>query len=198
MTQLKGSREIPVEQETSSTATVETNVGLEITCQQCYVKGDARVTLTFDEPFNHTAYIESIKDEVQNFTSEVIDAADNITQALLTGDFDLSEVQVQFTDIDIPDPKASLRIGLDGLDIYALLNAKLSAGATYTKSLLHTNTEFGLSADSDLWLGAVVFVDLVLSAEAEINLESGFHIAFDDEIVIDIPMFDENITNIAL
>jgi hypothetical protein len=128
----------------------------------------------------------------------VIDAAENITQALLSGDIDLSDVKVEFTDIDIPDPKATLRIGLDGLDIYALLNAKLSAGATYTRTLLHTNTDFGLSANSDLWLGAVIFVDLVLSAEAEINLESGFHIEFDDEIVIDIPMFDENITNIAL
>jgi hypothetical protein len=107
-------------------------------------------------------------------------------------------VQVDFTDINIPDPKAALRIVLDGLDIYALLNAKLYAGATYTETLLHTNTDFGLSKDSDLWLGAVIFVELILSAEAEIDLESGFHIELDDEIAIDIPMFGDNITSISL
>lgn len=177
---------------------VEANVGIELTCQQCYVKGGARVTLSFDEPFNHTAYIENVKDEVKNFTAEVVDAAQNITGALFEGDFDFSEVQVDFTDINIPDPKGSLHIVLDGLDIYALLNTKLYAGATYTQTLLHTNTEFGLSEDTDLWLGAVIFVELILSAEAEIDLESGFHIQLDDEVGIDIPMFGDGITSISL
>jgi hypothetical protein len=187
-----------IERDVSASTSIEANVGIEITCQQCYVKGGARVTLTFDEPFNHTAYIDNIKDEVSNFTAEVVDAAQNITEALFEGNFDFSEVQVDFTDINIPDPKAALRIVLDGLDIYALLNAKLYAGATYTETLLHTNTDFGLSKDSDLWLGAVIFVELILSAEAEIDLESGFHIELDDEIAIDIPMFGDNITSISL
>lgn len=120
-------------------------------------KGDARITLSFDEPFNHTAYIDSIKDEVQNFTTDVLDAVQNITQAI-EDDFDFSRVQIDFTDIDIPDPQATLRIALNEIDVYALLGAKPYAGATYTQTLYHSNTKFGLSKDSDLWLGAVVFV----------------------------------------
>lgn len=191
-------RTLPVAEKSSTNTNAETHLGLEIKCQQCYVKGAADITLSFDEPFNHTEYIDNVKGEVMNFTSEVLDAAQNITEAFVSGDFDLSEIRVDFTNVTIPDPGARLRIGLDGLEIYAHLNTKLYAGASYTQTLFHTNTEFGLSKDSDVWLGAVLFVNLILSAEAEIDLSTGFHIRLDDEVVIDMKMFEEDIAGITL
>jgi len=84
---------------------------------------------------------------VQNFIIEVLDAVQNITRAV-KDDFYFSKVQIDFTDIDIPDPQATLRIALNYINIYALLDAKSYAGATYTRTLYHSNTKFGLSKGS--------------------------------------------------
>lgn len=162
---------------------------------------------TRDDSFDFQRYKDGIIEEVKNFTSNAIDYVGdyigNVTNKLSDGidadDFDPPPTMPFDFNLDIPDiPEYRLLLQFDGLELYMDLSTVLSVEATYTLNVYSSNTPIGISLGDKGRLGAVLTVDLVLSAEAEIEINSGFHIKLEDGVAIDIPLFSNNVSSITL
>ena len=128
----------------------------------------------------------------------VRDTVDNLSDGFDPDDFDIPPVPFRFQ-VDLPPlPQCRLRFQFDGMELYMRLRTELAAGATYTLNLFSSNTPIGISLRDELRIGVVFSIDLIISAEAEITIDSGFHIKLDDGIAIDIPLFDQNVSSITL
>ncbi|KAE9364300.1 hypothetical protein N431DRAFT_563636 [Stipitochalara longipes BDJ] len=190
------------------------SAGIDIVCTTCYIKGTATAQFTVNGNFNVSQAFQNatsaIETEAINITSTAIDyvknsvesVAKNATTSILSGDFDLDDIDfpplaVDF-DVSIPEiPACDLSFQFDGLELYMELETALSGGATYTLNLFKSKTPIGFSVDSDLLIGVVFSVDLILSVESEIDISTGFHIQLHDGIAINIPMFDHNVSSIT-
>ncbi|KAK6338103.1 hypothetical protein TWF696_001574 [Orbilia brochopaga] len=188
---------------------VEVTGGVEITCTTCYIKANVLAELMISEAFN-------VSETFNNFTAEIGREIDNTTETTLNfvknytssvvrnlsdgfdlDDFDLPPIDVDF-DIDIPEiPQVQLRFQFDELEMYVALNTVFSGGVTYTLNLYTSQTPIGIAIGDDLFLGVVVDVDLILSAEAEIEISSGFHIKVDDGAELSIVLFGNSIDRTA-
>lgn len=94
-------------------------------------------------------------------------------------------------------PGASIHFEFDDLELYLELDIKLSAGATYTLNLYTSETPVGISVP-DLTIGAVFSVDLILIADAEIDIGSGIHIKLDDGLAFDLELFNSNVSTVTM
>lgn len=174
------------------------------------MKGKATAQLTVDGDFdvkkaiNET--ISAVEDSVQNITDVAEQYVEEYFEGVFTkfddgidaSDFALPTFNYSL-DIDVPTiPKARLQFQFDGLELYMLVDTVLSLGATYTLNLYTSNTPVGISVGEDLDLGVIFTVDLILGVEGEIDISSGFHIKLDDGITIDIPLFDNNVSDVNL
>ncbi|KAI6774939.1 hypothetical protein HG530_001697 [Fusarium avenaceum] len=89
---------------------------------------------------------------------------------------------IQFPTIDIgfnlpdvdPIPDLTLGFVLDDLELYLDPEVILTAEATYTLSLFRSQSSLGMALP-DAYAGAVS-IDLVLASEADVQLQSGFHL----------------------
>ncbi|KAI1136500.1 hypothetical protein F5Y05DRAFT_391476 [Hypoxylon sp. FL0543] len=198
---------ITVQPDTQSNVSVTANV--DITCTTCYIKGNATAQFSVDGDFNATQAIQNftgqVENEVLNVTDGVIDSIDNYFETVVHNledgidldDFDFPPVNATF-DVDFPDiPECRLQFSFDGLELYMLVDTVLSAGATYDLNLYKSNTPIGISASKNMFLGVVFSVDLVLSAEAEIDISSGIHIKLEDGVGLDMALFGRNVSSIT-
>lgn len=105
-------------------------------------------------------------------------------------------VSLQLDDLSgLPD--AQIHFEFDDLELYLDLDIVLSVGASYTLPLYTSETPYGISLDG-FSLGAVFTVDLILIAEADIDIGSGIHIKFDDGLSFDLDMFSSNVSTMNL
>jgi hypothetical protein len=127
----------------------------------------------------------------------------NVTTLILTdgfhiNDFDFGPLDIDF-DVEVPDiPSADLSFQFDGMELYMEINTNLSRGATYTLNLFTLKSPIGFAVAEDLLIGVVFSVDLILSVESEVDISTGFHIQLHDGVMINIPMFDHNVSSITL
>lgn len=183
--------------------------GVEVTCNTCYIKGEAKAQLRIDGEFNATQALDQtitkFKGRIDNFTETadqyLEDYVDGVVKKLGDGidasDFELPTFPYNF-DIDVPAiPEALLRFQFDGLELYMQVDTTLNLGATYTISLYRSNTPLGLSLTKDLEVGVIFTIELIFSVESEITIGSGFHIQLNDGIAIEIPMFSNNVSDIT-
>ncbi len=128
---------------------------------------------------------------------------ENVTTLILTdrihlSDFDFGPLDTDF-DVEIPNiPSADLSFQFDGMELYMDIDTTLSSGATYTLNLYTSKTPIGFGVAEDLLIGVVFSVDLILSVESDVDISSGFHIQLHDGVMINIPMFDHNVSSITL
>ncbi|KAJ6258790.1 hypothetical protein Dda_6844 [Drechslerella dactyloides] len=187
----------------------EVTGGIEITCTTCYIKANVQAELMISEAFNVSQAFRdltvAVGDAIENTTDSTINFVKNYTSSVVTrlsdgfdlDDFDLPPIDVDF-DIDIPEiPQCQLRFQFDNLELYVALNTVFSGGVTYTLNLYTSQTPIGIRVSEDLFLGVVVEVDLILSAEAEISINSGFHILVDDGAALSIVLFGNSIDRTA-
>ncbi|KAI1120970.1 hypothetical protein F5Y10DRAFT_257324 [Nemania abortiva] len=187
---------------------VSTSAGVEVTCTTCYVKGNVTAELDFDSDFN-------LGQAITNFTSDITDQIDNITTTAyhylktevkelaenLT-DFDFDDISfpplnVSF-DVDIPDiPECRLSLQFDELELYMLLDTVLSAGASYTLNIYSSKTPIGIAIDSETFVGVIASIDLLLAADADIDISSGLHIKVDDGMALDLSLFSHNVSSLT-
>ncbi|KFY79833.1 hypothetical protein V499_01266 [Pseudogymnoascus sp. VKM F-103] len=184
------------------------SASVDIICTTCYIKGLASVQFTIDGGFNFSEAVGTVKteigEEVTNITNTVVDyikdSAKNVTQSVITGDFDgfdFPPFDVDF-DIDIPKlPECNLKFQFDGLELYMEIDTILSGSATYTLNLYTSNTPIGFAVGKELLVGVVFSIDLIISVDAEIDISTGFHIQLNDGIAIDIHMFDHDVSSIT-
>lgn len=183
---------------------------------RCYVKGAASARLEIEGDFDFTTYIEGIKDEFDNFTSqvgdeietfamEIIDDIGETVTDLITG----GDLESQFDslanfsispdlNVVVPDiPESTVVVELEDLELYMLLNTRLTGAASYSLNLYSSMLPIGGKLTDSISAGVTISVDLILSCEAEIDINTGVHIKI-DRTVIELPLFHENIASIML
>ncbi|KAI8963463.1 hypothetical protein F5Y11DRAFT_365057 [Daldinia sp. FL1419] len=194
-------------------ANTEDNVtlsgGVDITCTTCYIKGNATAEFSIDGDFNATQalgnFTSEVGDEILNTTSQVIDYIEdyiptvfhNLKDGFDLDDFDFPPINISFN-VDVPDiPECRLQFKFDDLELYMLIDTVLTAGATYNLNLYSSKTPIGISANNDLFIGVVFSVDLILSADMEIDISSGIHIKLEDGVGLDMALFGQNVSSIT-
>ena len=181
---------------------------MEIICTTCYIKGTATAQFNINGNFNVSQAFHNVTSEigteVDNITTTAVNYVENYVKTMIEGGvFHINEInfppiQIDF-EVDVPAiPECELRFQFDGMELYMQIDTKLSGGATYTLNLYTSETPIGFTVSKDLLVGVIFSVDLILSAESEIDISSGFHIRLNDGIAIDLPMFDHNVSSIAL
>ncbi|KAI0814018.1 hypothetical protein GGR55DRAFT_701766 [Xylaria sp. FL0064] len=186
-----------------------TSAGVEVTCTTCYVKGQVTAELGFDSDFDIaqaiTNFTTDVGEEIRNVTDAAIAYLDNEVPGLLanlTDDLDFSDISfpplnISFN-VDVPDiPECRLRFQFDDLELYMLLDTVLSAGTTYTLNLYSTNTPIGLSVNSEMFVGVIISIDLILAVDADIDISSGLHIKVDDGMALDLSLFSQNVSSVT-
>ncbi|KAI0127637.1 hypothetical protein BJ170DRAFT_381506 [Xylariales sp. AK1849] len=181
--------------------------GVDIICRTCYVKAKAMAQLTVDGGFNVSQafnnFTEQISTEFDNATTTVMDYVENYIESVVTNladgldldDFDLPPIDVEFS-IDMPEILACrLSFQFDDMELYMMIDTILSAGVTYNLNLYTSNTPIGISIGDEAKVGVIFTVDLILSAEAEIDISSGFHIRLDDGVAFGISLFGTNVSD---
>lgn len=139
--------------------------------------------------------------DLGNYTARVLSEARSVVSQIIDDlrDLDLDDLdKLEYTMAfpDVPHPR--LRARLDGLELYMDINTKLHAMSTYTLNLYTSQTVAGIRLSEDNEIGLIFTIDLILSAEADITLSSGFHLKMDDAVVIDIDMFGNEIVDIDM
>ena len=187
------------------------SASVEIVCTTCYIKGNATAQFTINGNFNVSQAFRNattaVESEISNITTAAVDYVENYvanatsliaSDGFSIKDFDFPPLDVDF-DVKVLDiPQADLLFQFDGLELYMQIDTILSSGATYTLNLYTSDTPIGFAVANDLLIGVVFSVDLILSVDSEIHISTGFHIQLHDGIAINIPMFNQNVSSIAL
>jgi len=197
---------------TLGTANVNASADVEIVCTTCYVKGTATAQFTIQSNFNASQafknFTSEVKNDIENISTTFVQAMENSTEQIGTDilhgnfssieDFDFPTIPF---DLDIntpPIPECQLRFQFDGLELYMQIDTILSLDASYTLNLYKSKTPLGYSAGEELEIGLIFTIDLILTANAKIDISSGFHIKLEDGVALNIPMFSQNISSIIL
>jgi len=69
---------------------------------------------------------------------------------------------------------------------------------TYTIRIFKSHSPVGISLGDNLEIGVFLTIDLILSADSGLDLESGFHIKFNDGIALEIALFSKNVSSVTL
>lgn len=195
-----------------------TTASIEITCQKCYIKGSASATVTAEDNFNLTTEAIKIKSsvnntlhEIANYASLVVDDMkdyiskttgefiNDVTHLDSLGDlhgFKLSPPNFTF-DVDVGKlDDVTLEVVFAEAEIYVELSILLSAGITYSLNL-YTSSELGYEVGK-VFVGFVATIDLILSVESQIELDSGFHLKFDKHMGMKLALFSEEASHLEL
>lgn len=122
----------------------------------------------------------------------------NLEDGIDSEDFDLPPIDFNF-EVDLPEiPECRLEFQFDGLELYMLIDTVLSSSATYTLNLYTSNTPIGFAVGNDLQIGVTLSIDLILSADGEIDISTGFHIKLDDGVAINIAMFSKDVSSMTM
>ncbi|KAJ4115313.1 hypothetical protein NW768_011165 [Fusarium equiseti] len=143
--------------------------------------------------------IYNLRTEVANYTKEYVDqVTDDLDDGFDMDDFDLPTMDFDLN-IDLPQiPEFRLESQFDELEVYMLVDTVLSSGATYTLNLYTSTTPAGFAVRHNLEVGVIFTIDLILSAEGEIDISTGFHLKLDDGVKIELAVFSKEISNMAI
>ncbi|ROV92420.1 hypothetical protein VPNG_09585 [Cytospora leucostoma] len=105
------------------------------------------------------------------------------------------DFEVNLTDI----PDATLKLEFDELELYMLLDISLEADKTYTIDLYPKSwyQPAGIKVGNEL-VGFIISLQLILALDAEVDISTGVHIAFDDGLAMEIAMFGSEVSTLLL
>ena len=170
-----------------------------------------------------TAVVDKIEDVGKNLSRNIVgdgagDEIDNLFRGeggddeSGTGNISLRALELDVESIPFPTiefdfntsgnitgiPEVSLEIQFNHLELYAELEAALTAGATYTINLYTTNTPIGIKLRNGLLFGVALSFDLIFDVEAEIDMSSGFHLEVDDGFSVKLGLFQQEFADMVL
>lgn len=203
----KGSEDAKDSKGSKGSASKEYSGGIEILCQHCYVAGSISGSVMFDDGMNMTTMTNTLEGDIKNITTEfghwLKHSAEEVGESVKGWmEFDFDGIQLPPLDIDLtspglPDPSVSLQFRAHDLEIYIALETKLSLDETYTINLFTSEGPEGFSfAGGEI--GAVFAVDLVLTADAKVEVEAGLHLKLDGDLLFDLEMFNKNVSKVTL
>ena len=179
-------------------------------CTTCYVTADITAELRVSSQYNASAAIEDIVDDVfddvVNITHSIIDDLEaslkNNTLDFLQLDFDGMEWPVIDADLALDAfvgglPDVHFAVTLDNFDFYVALTTSLTGSASYALNLFTSQTQFGIRIDSNTEIGVFVTVDLLMSANAAVTMDHGFHLAIDDGLAFVIDLFASDMSSLV-
>ncbi|KAG5951739.1 hypothetical protein E4U53_002388 [Claviceps sorghi] len=184
---------------------VDIAAAIRIACTRCYTRGIAKSKLTVNGSFSATQVTTELKGKTQRTLDSIQAFATNITDVVAGNveNFTIGEIKDEIRQVPcpchIPPPKIDFNIDVDfpGYDLevefedtelYVALKINLSAGLTYSLNVF-TSSQTGIQMDKSLLLGVVFSVDLILTVEAKIDINSGFHIRLDDRLKMTLALF---------
>ncbi|KAJ5690951.1 hypothetical protein N7488_011686 [Penicillium malachiteum] len=179
--------------------------GIEIICSTCYFNGSVTGELTLKGDFNISAIAEDIYDEFKNDTETFIDTLKDYAEQMAEDIISLKGIPAwPSVDYDMSldgtsseFSGAEVHFEFDNLELYIDLDIKLSEGATYTVNLFTSETAVGFSVPGAT-VGAVFSVDLILMADAEIDVGTGIHLKLDDGLSFDLELFDHELSTVSV
>lgn len=130
---------------------------------------------SFENIFNN------IKTYAKNATDTFIDELGNGTSPFkaLQDVEHLPPPDIDFN-LDLKFPEYHVDVNLTDVEIYMQIDTVLADGITYTFNIYQSKTLAGVALGNGLLLGAVFSVDLIFSVNAQVDIQSGFHIHFDN------------------
>lgn len=183
---------------------------IKVVCTTCYVKGTVTAELTINGSFdagqamkNVTKSIGAAIDNITDTTFDYLEDAikgtfKNFADGIDLDDFDLPPLDVDFN-IPIPKlPETLVRLSFDGLDVYVALNMQLSGGLTYVVNIAKPIPPMGFKVGENGNVGFNPSVDLILSAVADVDLSSGFHVKVEDGAALELALFGDSISKNTL
>ncbi|KAI0475251.1 hypothetical protein GGR56DRAFT_666347 [Xylariaceae sp. FL0804] len=187
------------------------SVGIEVICTTCYVTGTVSWSLDIQNDMSLSQAIDNfigeVGDDVKNITETAYDDiktwiekyAEDEWDSVIEGEKNVSTPTLNMTfNLETPEiPSTNLQFQFDDMELYVLLDTKVSAQATYTLNIYTSETPVGIASDSGAFIGAVFMIDLILTCDAEIEISSGLHIKLDDGMALDIAMFGSNVSSIT-
>lgn len=105
------------------------------------------------------------------------------------------DVDVNLNSSKISDAKVYLEF--NDLEMYLDLDIQLATGAAYTLNIYTSESPVGISVPG-VDLGVLFSVDLILIAEAKIDIGSGIHIKLDDGLSFELEMFNTDLSTVTL
>ncbi|KAF3923948.1 hypothetical protein AA313_de0209574 [Arthrobotrys entomopaga] len=187
----------------TDTETNDFDGSVDVVCKTCYLHASMTASATVNGVFNLTQDIDSVRGAVNNVTNATLSYIQKYATSLSTSfdknTFDLADlglppIPVDFNIATPQLPGAYLTFEFDGFEIYLEMETVFSAGVTYAINLFSLPNPIGLQLTKDLFIGVVPSIDLILSADSEINISSGFHIKFDDGFILETGLFANNAT----
>ncbi|KAM0454624.1 hypothetical protein ACHAO4_004432 [Trichoderma viride] len=165
---------------------------ISITCTKCYFTGQASAKVTSKNSINVTSTMDQIEDSFENIFNNIKTYAKNATDTFIdelgngTSPFKaLQDVEhlpppdIDFN-LDLKFPEYHVDVNLTDVEIYMQIDTVLADGITYTFNIYQSKTLAGVALGNGLLLGAVFSVDLIFSVNAQVDIQSGFHIHFDN------------------
>ncbi|KAL7920499.1 hypothetical protein ACQKWADRAFT_157686 [Trichoderma austrokoningii] len=165
---------------------------ISITCTKCYFSGQASAKITSSGSVNITSALDQVEDSFKSMFNSIEAYADNVTDTFMDDVKNGTSIIKAFQDIeDLPPPKIDFNldltlpeynvdVNLTDVEIYMQVDTVLADGITYTFNIYQSETLAGIALGDDLLLGAVFSVDLIFSVDGQIDIQSGFHIHFDN------------------
>lgn len=201
------------------------SISIAVVCTTCYVTGQVTAELAITPPpgsgnnFNASANISSVAHafvgDVANITTAVLDdveAAIKNATADLKSSPSLAGLRKAFDDLTEPPtidadfalaaavalPEYQFRLTLDAFDLFIQTQTSVSGAATYTVNLYTSESEVGLRLGNGVELGIVLTVDLLMSLDAGLQIDSGFHLRLDDGLALNVDLFGNDVADIVL
>ncbi|RFU81353.1 hypothetical protein TARUN_870 [Trichoderma arundinaceum] len=169
----------------------DVTASISIICTKCYIKGQASAKLTANGSFNISSAVDQVKDSFENTWDSITNYAKKVSDTIVHDieTLQIDEVREDIEKITSPEidfnldlkfPEYNVDVNLTDIEIYMQIDTVLSAGITYTFNIYKSETLVGIALGEDLLLGAVFSVDLIFSVNGQIDIQSGFHLHFDN------------------
>ncbi|KAK3181504.1 hypothetical protein K4F52_007214 [Lecanicillium sp. MT-2017a] len=134
--------------------------------------------------------MDTIGDAMADTMEQVTDWVEEISFDVDDLDFDIPPLNVDL-DIDVPDfPEAELELQLDNVELYVALDTTISGGLTYQVNLFRTQG-MAIQVTQKMFMDIGFSIDLILSTEAELTIQSGFHIKLNNGSRLRMALFAE-------
>ncbi|KAK6439866.1 hypothetical protein LTR95_003920 [Oleoguttula sp. CCFEE 5521] len=185
------------------------SVSFEITCVECYIKGQVTGDLLIDGNLNISQLAEQTLDEVTDGIKNITDSFVNQTEAwaetvwtdVVTHKFDaLALPTYNETSLDLPDltplPNTTIIFGFGGVELFLKIKTSLSQ-LKYQLPVVPKTPVPGwglivLGVD----LGLYFSMDLILTADAEIDITSGVHLKIGEDAALHANLFGSDVSQI--
>lgn len=87
---------------------------------------------------------------------------------------------------------------IDGMEMFLQLETSVSKGATYEINLFASKSQAPLQISDSLFLGVSAELDLIIDAQSAMDMTNGFHVQFNDGLLMEMKLFANTPPHVTL